>query len=81
MKLFDIFTKLNESTYYDTGEEFYHADEDQTMIRLDDTRKTKLTLARINKMRRVKELKSYENEKYLAKIKQIYGAEEESDDF
>ena len=39
-----------------------------------ETRKTKLTLKQIRKLRKMLDVRNYENQKYLKKVHQQYGA-------
>jgi len=70
---------LRELFYYDQittepGEQKqYDATEDQSIMSLDDTRKTRLTLRQINKARRASELHNEEKVKELEFVRQMYG--------
>ena len=54
----------------------YDAEEDQSILTLKDTRKTRLTLEQINKMRRIQEAKKFEQYEKLKRIKAQYGRQE-----
>lgn len=51
---------------------YQDVDSDQSQIRWGETRKTRLTLAAINKLRRMNEVKAYERAENLKKIRQQY---------
>jgi hypothetical protein len=51
----------------------YDADSDASVIELDDTRKTRLTLKDINKARRADDMHRKESQKDLTYIKNMYG--------
>ena len=51
----------------------YDADSDTSVIELDDTRKTRLTLKDINKARRADDMHRKESQKDLTYIKNMYG--------
>jgi len=49
-------------------------DKDQSIPRLGDVRKTKLTLREINKIRRMIDIRNYEMREKLKKVAKIYGS-------
>lgn len=51
---------------------FQDVEKDNSQPRWGETRKTKLTLAAINKIRRMNEVQAYEKAKNLKKIRQQY---------
>jgi hypothetical protein len=71
---------LRELFYYDQittqpGEQKqYDATEDQSIMGLDDTRKTRLTLKQINKARKAGEFHKEEQQKELEFVRNMYGA-------
>lgn len=67
MDLNDLFTKNR-----------YSAENDESVLVAGDTRKVKLTLEQINKLRRIKEAKKFEEFNKLQKVKAQYGSK--SDD-
>lgn len=69
MELNDLFAKNR-----------YSAEEDQSVMDFNDTRKTRLTLEQINKMRRIQEAKKFEQYEKLKRIKAQYGTEESGGD-
>tara|TARA_B110000305_G_C19155395_1_gene500046 strand:+ start:390 stop:605 length:216 start_codon:yes stop_codon:yes gene_type:complete len=58
----------------------YDAEDDQSTLELSDTRKSRLTLEQINKMRRIREAKKFEEYEKLKRIKVQYGKAGSSDD-
>ena len=71
---------LRELFYYDQistqpGEQKqYDPTQDQSIMNLDDTRKTRLTLKQINKARKAGEFHKEEQHKELEFVRQMYGA-------
>ena len=71
---------LRELFYFDKistqpGEQKqYDPSEDQSIIKMDDTRKTRLSLKQINKARKAGEFHKDEQEKELVFVRQMYGA-------
>ena len=51
----------------------YDPSYDQSIVTKDDTRKTRLTLRQINKIRKASELHKEEQEKELHFVRQMYG--------
>ena len=51
----------------------YEADYDDSPIEKDDTRKTRLTLSQINRIRKASELHTEEKQKEQVFVKQMYG--------
>lgn len=68
--------------FYTPPAEFMDQEDDNTILKgLKDMRKSKLTLAQLNKIRVMNDLRTYEKEKELESIQDQYGApagEEES---
>ena len=70
---------LRELFYFDQistqpGEQKqYDPSEDQSIMQMGDTRKTRLTLRQINKIRKASELHKEEQEKELHFVRQMYG--------
>ena len=70
---------LRELFYFDpetvepTVDKRYEPQYDQSPIEKDDTRKTRLTLSQINRIRKASELHTEEKRKELEFIKQMYG--------
>jgi hypothetical protein len=73
-------TTLRELYYFNrtTGEseedKSYEARDDQSTMRYDDTRKTRLTLRAINKLRKAGEQHAEDYEKELHYLRQMYAA-------
>ena len=51
----------------------YDATDDESIMKRDDTRKTRLTLRQINKARKASEIHAEEQEKELEFVRQMYG--------
>lgn len=70
---------LRELFYYDketlepVTDDRYQPQYDQSTLDLDDKRKTRLTLAQINRARKASELHTEERSKELDFIRQMYG--------
>jgi len=71
--------QLREFFYFDretiepVEDKGYDASMDDSIMKKDDTRKTRLTLGEINKARKASELHQEESEKELFFIRQMYG--------
>jgi hypothetical protein len=63
MELNDLFAKNR-----------HDGEDDQSTLQLGDTRKSRLTLEQINKMRRIREAKKFEEYEKLKRIKAQYGS-------
>lgn len=70
---------LRELFYYDketiepTEDDRYDPQYDDSIVDLDDTRKTRLTLRQINRARKASELHTNEKSKELDFVRQMYG--------
>ena len=70
---------LRELFYFDKEtiepieDKTYDATDDESIVKRDDTRKTRLTLRQINKARKVSEIHAEETEKELEFVRQMYG--------
>jgi hypothetical protein len=70
---------LRELFYFDKEtlepieDKSYDAMDDESILKPDDTRKTRLTLRQINKARRASEYHQEEQQKELHFVKQMYG--------
>jgi len=70
---------LRELFYFDketidpVDDKRYEADSDDSIVKKSDTRKTKLTLRQINRIRKASELHNEESKRDLEFIKQMYG--------
>ena len=53
-------------------EGYYNEKDDQSTIKMDDSRKTRLTLAHLNKLRQSHDVRKLEHEKKLEKISKQY---------
>ncbi len=70
---------LREIFYFDKEtiepieDKTYDATDDESIVKCDDTRKTRLTLRQINKARKMSEIHAEETEKELEFVRQMYG--------
>jgi hypothetical protein len=70
---------LRELFYFDretidpVDDKRYEADSDDSIVKKSDTRKTKLTLRQINRIRKASELHNEESKRDLEFVKQMYG--------
>jgi hypothetical protein len=70
---------LRELFYFDketiepTEDDRYDPQYDDSVVKMDDTRKTRLTLRQINRARKASELHTQEKAKELDFVKQMYG--------
>jgi|TARA_B100000242_G_C42986200_1_gene457747 hypothetical protein len=70
---------LREIFYFDKEtiepieDKTYDATDDESIVKRDDTRKTRLTLRQINKARKMSEIHAEETEKELEFVRQMYG--------
>ena len=70
---------LREIFYFDKEtiepieDKTYDATDDESIVKRDDTRKTRLTLRQINKARKMSEIHAEETEKELELVRQMYG--------
>ncbi|MBR19734.1 MAG: hypothetical protein CMA64_06265 [Euryarchaeota archaeon] len=70
---------LREIFYFDKRtiepieDKTYDATDDESIMKRDDTRKTRLTLRQINKARKASEIHAEEQEKELEFVRQMYG--------
>ena len=62
---------------FDLMDERYSAQDDESIIRFDDLRKTKLTLEQINQIRKEQEIKSQEYNAELETVQKMYAAPKE----
>lgn len=72
MFLLELFDQSNEKA--DDGR--YDPASDQTIVKKEDTRKTRLTLKQINKLRKISELRAAEKIKDAEKYQLQYGAQQ-----
>ena len=54
--------------------EFQDLSKDDSQIKMKDSRKTRLTLAHINRLRKMNDMRALEHAKEMQLIKQMYGA-------
>jgi|TARA_B100000214_G_scaffold368546_1_gene340260 CHASE3 domain sensor protein len=62
---------------FDLMDERYSAKDDESIIRFDDIRKTKLTLEQINQIRKEQEIKAQEYNTELETVQKMYAAPKE----
>ena len=76
---------LRELFYFDketvepVEDKSYDPSADHSVIDYDDTRKTRLTLRQINRVRKASEIHTEEQEKELVFIRQMYGIAAQAD--
>ena len=63
---------------FDLMDERYTAKDDQSIVRFDDLRKTKLTLEQINQIRKEQEIKANEYNLELETVQKMYAAPKEA---
>ena len=64
---------FDKQTFEPVEDKSYDAVDDESIVKRDDTRKTRLTLKQINKARKASEFHQEEKEKELDFIRQMYG--------
>jgi len=62
-------------------DDYKSEDEDNSVPTLSDVRKTRLTLAQINKIRVMDDLRKYEREQEIVLVQNQYGSTEEEAEF
>ena len=67
------FFYFDKQTFEPVEDKSYDAVDDESIVKLEDTRKTRLTLKQINKARKASEFHQEEKEKELDFIRQMYG--------
>lgn len=65
---------FNRETADPVDDKRYSAEYDQSVVDFDDTRKTRLTLGQINRIRKANELSSEERASELDQVRQMYSA-------
>lgn len=75
MHLFELFDgRVDLDDNREEEDQRFAPGEDQSRLKITDTRKTRLTLRHINKLRTMNELRAVEMQEKLKKIKTQYGA-------
>jgi hypothetical protein len=69
MKLLEFFAAKK-----DFAEPYQSVEDDQSQVEMSDTRKTKLTLRQIHKLRRMNDVRDIEKKNEVDRLKKIYGA-------
>ncbi len=64
MILNELFTKQSE--------EIHDASQDNSTLKYEDSRKTRLTLAQINRLRKMNDMRALEHEKEMAFVRKMY---------
>lgn len=64
---------FDKTTFEKSEDDSYSSDFDQTPMKYSDTRKTKLTLSQINRIRKASDYHNREKEQEIEFIKQMYG--------
>lgn len=68
---------FNRQTVDPVEDDRYSAEYDDSIVNLDDVRKTRLTLKQINRARKSAEIHTKEKEKELGFVRQMYGNAEQ----
>jgi hypothetical protein len=68
MNLFEFFTAKK-----DFPEPYQNIDQDESQLKLSDTRKTRLTLRQIHQLRRMNDVREIEKKNEVDRLKKIYG--------
>jgi len=71
MNIFEMFAGPDEQQPQDMR---FSPEQDRTALKISDTRKTRLTLGHIQKLRLMNELRTIEMKQELVKVKAQYGA-------
>jgi hypothetical protein len=74
MNLFEFFTAKK-----DFPEPYQNTDQDESQLKLTDTRKTRLTLRQIHQLRRMNDVREIEKKNEVDRLKKIYGSSGESE--
>jgi hypothetical protein len=64
---------FDKNTFEKTEDDSYSSDYDQSTVKFSDTRKTRLTLGQINRIRKANDFHNKEKENEIEFIKQMYG--------
>jgi hypothetical protein len=67
MKIYEFFDGPVPTAYQDPAE-------DKSTLKIDDSRKTRLTLSQINRLRQMNDVRKFEHEKHLEKVSKQYKA-------
>jgi len=73
MNLFEFFTAKK-----DFPEPYQNTGEDESQLKISDTRKTRLTLRQIHQLRRMNDVREIEKQNEVDRLKKIYGSSGES---
>jgi hypothetical protein len=64
---------LDKASMEPTDDHRYNPDEDQSIVKMSDTRKTRLTLRDINRARRADDMHKKEKSQELSQVQSMYG--------
>ena len=78
MNITEMFQEKDEDEIRD---EYMDPSEDNEVPKLDDLRKTKLTLGQINRMRLIRDVRNFELTNELEKTRKQYGKQPETAEF
>ena len=73
MNLFEFFTAKK-----DFPEPYQNTGEDESQLKISDTRKTRLTLRQIHQLRRMNDVREIEKQNEVDRLKKIYGSSDDS---
>ena len=73
MNLFEFF-----SVKKDYPEPYQNTDDDESQLSMTDSRKTRLTLKQIHRLRRMNDVRDIEKKNEVDRLSQIYGSKEDS---
>ena len=73
MNLFEFFTAKK-----DFPKEYQNVENDESQLKLSDTRKTRLTLRQIHQLRRMNDVREIEKQNEVDRLKKIYGGSAET---
>lgn len=76
----DIFESTQETFNRIINEHYFPEDDKHNQIEMSDTRRPRLTLRHLNKLRKIQELKRLETEAHSDFVKTMYGTPAEGDE-
>lgn len=74
MNLFEFF-----SVKKDYPEPYQNIDDDESQLKMSDSRKTRLTLKQIHRLRRMNDVRDIEKKNEVERLSQIYGSKSDSE--
>jgi len=72
MKLFELFESVNDSIGGSTDQKTH--DDELLTLKIEDKRKPKITLKKLNSLRKLREFKRFEDMKQQSLVQKMYGA-------